>query len=181
MLGLKLRDITEDDGRFKILILRGKGGKSRTVSLAEEVTPHMQAYLKEFHADGASDDPLFYIPHDGIKCPMHESTPAAFIREYGNLAHERDLSFPSGLHVHMFRHSLGTLLYRKGVPLSYIADVLGHACLDTTKIYAKSDPKDLHDVVRKANEEINSKLVAPKQKKKWKGNEDELLRLCGLK
>lgn len=181
LLNLRLRDICDDQGQVTIYIVNGKGGKDRPVPLAKEVVPHLKAYLREFHENSTPDDHLFYVRHHGVKQRMEDSTPAAFVRECAKKAHEKDPSFPEGVHVHMFRHSLGTQLVRKDVPLSYIADLFGHAHLDTTRIYAKSDPKAVAEAVRNANEEINKKMGKPAQGKKWKGKEEDLLKLCGLK
>jgi site-specific recombinase XerD len=39
----------------------------------------------------------------------------------------------------MLRHSLATRLVNEGVPIKSVADVLGHASIDTTAIYTKVD------------------------------------------
>lgn len=40
---------------------------------------------------------------------------------------------------HTFRHTLATRLLGSGVPLTGVADVLGHRCVETTTIYTKVD------------------------------------------
>ncbi len=40
---------------------------------------------------------------------------------------------------HVLRHTLATQMVRSGVALKEVADVLGHAQLETTAIYAKLD------------------------------------------
>jgi integrase len=40
---------------------------------------------------------------------------------------------------HLLRHSLATRMVNVGVPIKTIADVLGHASIDTTAIYTKVD------------------------------------------
>ena len=102
------------------------------------------------------------------------------VKEYGKKAHNADGSFPENIHVHMFRHSLGTQLVRNGVPLPYISDLFGHAQLETTRIYAKNDPKDVSNAIEEANKDINKKLGKHKEGKKWANKEDKLLALCGL-
>jgi site-specific recombinase XerD len=39
----------------------------------------------------------------------------------------------------MLRHSLATRLVNRGVPIKQIADLFGHASIDTTAIYSKVD------------------------------------------
>jgi site-specific recombinase XerD len=43
----------------------------------------------------------------------------------------------------MLRHSLATRMVNAGVPIKSVADVLGHASIDTTAIYTKVDEKTL--------------------------------------
>ena len=47
---------------------------------------------------------------------------------------------------HMLRHSLATQMVNAGVPIKSVADVLGHASIDTTAIYTKLDTLTLADV-----------------------------------
>ena len=46
----------------------------------------------------------------------------------------------------MLRHSLASRLVNEGVPIKQIADVLGHASIDTTAIYTKVDVRSLSSV-----------------------------------
>jgi integrase/recombinase XerC len=43
---------------------------------------------------------------------------------------------------HVLRHTFGTDLVRSGVDLVTVAELLGHASLDTTRIY--TNPRELH-------------------------------------
>ena len=47
---------------------------------------------------------------------------------------------------HMLRHSLATRMVNVGVPIGEIADLLGHASIDTTAIYTKVDVNHLTSV-----------------------------------
>ena len=68
-----------------------------------------------------------------------------------------------------------------GHTLKDVADLLGHKQMETTRIYAKSDPRAVEQAVRDANEDINRKMGKPAEGRKWRGKEDDLLELCGLK
>ncbi len=181
LLDIRLKDIIDDNGNVIILIHKGKGNKSRYVPVPDAVVKHLKSYLREFHPDNIQNDFLFYISHNGNRLRMDNSTAEAFVKTYGQKAYTIDESFPKNLHPHMFRHSLGTALYRKGVPLSYIADLFGHESLDSTKIYSKSDIKILHKKVSEVNKDINNKIGKVKTGKLWVGKENELLKICGLK
>ena len=51
-----------------------------------------------------------------------------------------------GAGAHMLRHSLATRLVNEGVSIKSVADVLGHAHIDTTAIYTKVDTTTLATV-----------------------------------
>jgi len=44
---------------------------------------------------------------------------------------------------HLLRHSLATRMVNQAVPIKQIADMLGHASIDTTAIYTKVDTTHL--------------------------------------
>ncbi len=46
----------------------------------------------------------------------------------------------------LLRHTAATRMLARGVPFHIISDVLGHASVDTTRIYAQVDLKGLRSV-----------------------------------
>ena len=48
--------------------------------------------------------------------------------------------------LHSLRHTLATRLLEKGTPFTTIAEILGHASLESTRIYAKADIEALRSV-----------------------------------
>jgi len=54
---------------------------------------------------------------------------------------------PSKRGSHMLRYTLATLLVNRGVSYKEAADILGHDCIETTRIYAKTDLNSLRKVV----------------------------------
>jgi len=64
-------------------------------------------------------------------------------------------------------------LYRAGMPLSYIAEFLGHVNENTTDIYASADIQMLRDALEKADPELTKEIP------QWK-DEESLKKLCGL-
>jgi len=50
--------------------------------------------------------------------------------------------------INLLRHSLATRLIRKGASLKEIADLMGHRCLEATRIYAKLDLDSLRQVAQ---------------------------------
>jgi len=53
---------------------------------------------------------------------------------------------------HSSRHSLASLLEKRGVPLRYIQELLGHADLETTKIYLINTSETIREVGMKISE-----------------------------
>jgi integrase len=64
-------------------------------------------------------------------------------------------------------------LYKAGMPLSYVAEFLGHVNVNTTDIYASADV----EMLRKALEKTDPGLVD--ETPHWK-EEESLKKLCGL-
>ena len=64
---------------------------------------------------------------------------------------------------HSSRHSLATLLEKRGVPLRYIQKLLGHADLETTKIYLVDTAKTIREVGMKISEAMENGLPAQKE------------------
>ena len=70
-------------------------------------------------------------------------------------------------------------MYKKGIPISYIRDFLGHSSIETTSIYSYADEETITNALESVNfEGIIGKTVT--RQKKWKGKEQYLLDFCGL-
>ena len=176
ILDLTLNCIIRDGSRVKI-ILHGKGDKTRSVPLLGQTVHHLDAYLKEFHKQGTRADYLFYTIHDSKHTKMKQGTVDYFLKKYGSLAKEKNENFPEGLHTHMLRHSIAMAMYKKGIPISYIRDFLGHSSIETTTVYSYADEETITKALESVNDTVNS---LPMPKKGWKGHEQYLIALCGL-
>jgi len=62
------------------------------------------------------------------------------------------------IHAHLFRHSIAVHLLRGGADIRYIQEFLGHADLDTTKIYLRLVPGHLKADYDRAMPEVDVKL-----------------------
>ena len=175
LIDLKLKDL-ETNGDYTIVRIHGKGDKTRKIPLLPETIDHLNVYLSEFHPDNYSEDFLFYTVHNNTKTQMKPGTVDAFLKKYAIQVQEKDSYFPKVLHCHMFRHSIAMAMYKKGVPISYIKDFLGHSSLESTKIYSYADDATIITALKSVNhEEVNQA-----SNKKWKNHEVELLKFCGL-
>lgn len=178
LLDLRLNCIIRGDISVRVRI-HGKGNKTRYVPLLGATVKHLDAYLERFHKGSPLNDLLFYTIHDAQKTQMKAGTVDYFLKKYGKLAHEADIAFPEGLHAHMFRHSIAMAMHKKGIPISYIRDFLGHSSIETTSVYSYSDEETITKALESVNFEGTIGTIVAKQKN-WKGKEQYLLEFCGL-
>jgi site-specific recombinase XerD len=91
---------------------------------------------------------------------VRHMVPIAPFVESNNLWEVMDRAFkaaglepPPGQHgFYLLRHTAATRMLARGVPFDTISDVLGHASVDTTRIYAKVDIKGLRSVALSVGE-----------------------------
>ena len=182
LLDLRLRSIIWNKKTNIQIRIQGKGKKQRLVPLLGKTVEHLDAYLEEFH-DGrsmANDEYLFFTIHKKKKTQMQQGTVDSFLKIYSRAASEIDPLFPESIHAHMLRHSVAMAMYKKGIPISYIRDFLGHTSVETTSVYAYADDLTICEALEKVSNSIDATGQTIK-KKNWKEDEKLLLTLCGLK
>src|SRR5664279_2218022 len=135
----ELADLTVRDIRLDhpaMAALTGKGRKTRHVPIDANTTALLAAYLAERHLDGPGheDHPVFVNQH---RTKLSRGGIAWILRKYQTRAADPALA-NAHLSPHVLRHSRAIHLYDAGVPLPYIRDLLGHADLATTEIYARA-------------------------------------------
>lgn len=178
LLNLKLGDIIRTEAFVKVRIF-GKGSKVRYVPLVQSAVKHLDAYIKEFHPFSTkSEEFLFYTIHNHQNTQMTPGTVDYMLKKYARSAYDTDEDFPKNLHAHMLRHSVAMAMYKKGIPISYIKDFLGHSSLDTTAIYSYADDETIVKALESVDHESSNNKG--KATKNWKGQEKELLKFCGL-
>lgn len=133
--------------------LLGKGRKYRNIPLMEKTIRHLKRYLEEFHGScQKSDSPLFYAKTHGM---LHELSSDSFekmIKRYAARCRTEGFQMPENVHCHMVRKTRAMDLYREGVPLTHIQQLLGHENISTTSgFYAFATL----DVLAKAIEAAN--------------------------
>jgi integrase/recombinase XerD len=180
ILDLKLKDLHLKD-QTPCIYLTGKGDKTRAVPVMDKTIAHLQEYLRAFHPDGdlKDDQYLFYTLIKGMKGKMSEDNVSCFLKRYAQSAHQVCSEVPLRMHAHLFRHTRAMHLYQTGIPLSYIKDFLGHASVNTTDMYAYADVS----MMRAALEKIGTQGVEQTSNTvpMWQGNDEMILKLCGLK
>jgi site-specific recombinase XerD len=136
ILSMKLRDL-RILVQYPIAYLHGKGRKTRTVPMLTKTIQHCERYLRQFHPGESMDSekPLFYTVIHGKQQPMSQDIVALFLKKYSVMAHSICAEVPAHIHAHMLRHTRAMHLYHQGMPMMLLSEYLGHASVDTTKIY----------------------------------------------
>lgn len=136
--------------------LLGKGSKKRIVPLDETSMDLVSRYIKENSLDDCSKRafPLFF------NC-WGEKLSAAGItyilgKYYSMAKKDHDDLFPDRISPHVLRHSKAMHLLQSGVNLVYIRDILGHASIKTTEIYARADSKYKREALEKAYIDVST-------------------------
>ena len=156
------------DKPFTIQIT-GKGNKTRIVPLLEEQVKILRNYLTEFDLlkHHARPYPLFF---NSRYEKLTRAGVTHILLKYANKARKRDPKLiPGKLSCHTLRSSKAMHLLQAGVNLVYIRDILGHASVQTTEIYARADSKLKREAIEKAYID-----VAPKEEPFWENNENLL-------
>lgn len=135
----EVQNVNRDDIDFKSgeCTVIGKGNKERTVYISEK----SMYYIKEYIMSRKDNmEQLFVNNHGGrlskesIRMRLHKIGVAAHV---------------DNVHPHRCRRTVATNLARKGVPIQYIQQILGHAKLDTTMIYCICDQKNVRNEYNK--------------------------------
>ena len=125
---LKPGDVDLRAGEVRLF---GKGGKERIVPIHELACSRVRAYLDAARPQLLVKGP---VPEMFVSTRGNPMTPAALRRVFHDRARAAGLD-PS-LHPHDMRHAFATDLVEGGADLRSVQDMLGHASLSTTQIYA---------------------------------------------
>ena len=122
------------------LRLIGKGEKSRTVPVHAKLREALAAWLAERPSWPGSETPALFLGRRGTRL----TTDAI-----GDVieAITRAAGLDDHVTVHTLRHTFGTSLVRDGVDLVTVAQLMGHARLETTRAYTQPSQADLERAI----------------------------------
>jgi len=141
-LALKRHDVPAP-GQEGVIVVTGKGGKSRMVPVLQPVLRLIADYISLCPPDLPGGGPLFIGAKGGPLSPRIIQLAMAALRGALGLS---DSATP-----HALRHSFATHLLNRGGDLRAIQELLGHASLSTTQIYTGVDTERLMEVYRSAH------------------------------
>ena len=141
-LGLRRRDVPLP-GAGDVLIVTGKGNKTRMVPVLQNVLTLIQDYVAMCPHPLAPEGPIFVGARGGpLKARIIQLTMERL---------RGALGLPDSATPHALRHSFATHLLSRGGDLRAIQELLGHSSLSTTQIYTGIDSERLLEVYRSAH------------------------------
>ncbi|MBR1279050.1 tyrosine recombinase XerC [Bradyrhizobium sp. AUGA SZCCT0283] len=141
-LGLKRRDVPKP-GEGDVLIVTGKGNKTRMVPVLQNVLVLIADYVAMCPHSLAPAGPIFVGARGGPLSPRIIQLTMERLRGA--------LGLPDSATPHALRHSFATHLLSRGGDLRAIQELLGHASLSTTQIYTGIDSERLLEVYKSAH------------------------------
>jgi integrase/recombinase XerC len=136
-LGLRRRDVPAP-GEGDVIIVTGKGNKTRMVPVLRNVLQLVADYIGQCPHRLPPDGPLFVGARGGRLSPRIIQLTMERLRGA--------LGLPDSATPHALRHSFATHLLGRGGDLRAIQELLGHASLSTTQVYTGIDAERLLSV-----------------------------------
>jgi len=169
----EMADLTVEDVRLDVpatVKITGKGGKTRIVPLMEPTANIVRSYISDCGLTGSGKRSYPLFPNRGGKKFTRAGIKYILDKYVESAKTENPGILPDIISPHSFRHSKAMHLLHAGVNLVYIRDILGHADLKTTEIYARIDG----EMKRKALEEAFTNTVPTEETPLWQ-QDGELL------
>ena len=141
---LLLVDVDYNDGFIRVNA--GKGRKDRVVPLGKIACRYLENYIKGVRPELIKDpyNNHLFLSLKGNK--LSKNMVWEIVKGYTKKAKLKKTVSP-----HTFRHTCATLMLRNKANIRHIQELLGHASLDSTQIYASVSITDLKEVHSKCH------------------------------
>lgn len=152
-----------------VVILHGKGDKTRHVPIMPRTVNLLRSYLASYRKNPGiayGENPLFFNCRGE---PLSRWGVSYIINKYVEKAQASgDLRVGFPITPHTFRHSKAMHMLHAGINLFYIRDILGHVDVSTTEIYARADT----EMKRKAIEASCKDILPDEDFRDWNESSD---------
>lgn len=139
------------DVRNPYMTVIGKGRKIRNVPLTNKTVLHLKNHLSEFHKE-SKDEYLFYSFLDNKPHQLSTDSISLILKHAAKTAKEKCDPVPDRVHCHMLRKTKAIDLYKDGVPLPFIMQILGHESMSTTSgFYAFATLEMMSEALNKSH------------------------------
>lgn len=130
---------SHDNNEYRFIVIKGKGQKERLVPLRANVLDLLNKYI----SSETQKDQKYLFSSNGKENHITRRTIENIIKKSALKA----CIEPSKVSPHTMRHSFATHLLQKGLDIREIQELLGHASINTTAIYAKINIKNRKEVL----------------------------------
>ena len=142
LLNIKLEDLNLSEKSLKVF---GKGKKMRIVPLLKTVTDSIREYLVfRNEKKGSGSGNYLLISKNGVK--LKENVVYWVVNRYFGQVSDKVKKSP-----HILRHSFATHLLNEGADLDAVKELLGHASLASTQVYAHNNMAELKKAHKNAH------------------------------
>lgn len=158
--GLRLAELTGLDVRYQRqqhnaaagwldreaaeVMVRGKGGKQRSVPVGRQALAALDAWLHARPRLAADGETALFVGVRGARI-----SPRVVQRQLAQWAQQAGV--PSHVHPHVLRHSFASHILQSAQDLRAVQEMLGHASISTTQIYTRLDFQHLAAVYDRAH------------------------------
>lgn len=130
LIDLRMRDIDFDRGT--VFVRSGKGAKDRYVPIGERALFWLRLYIELVRPKFSAGSETDYLFLSSVATPLCPDWLSRKVRRY--LA-KAEINKKGSCH--LLRHSVATLMLEGGADIRYVAEMLGHARLETTQRYTR--------------------------------------------
>lgn len=142
--GLRIRDVNLTTGELRLRDTKDTRARrskktrvGRVVWIEGAALDALRAYWTDRQAYDHEPDAYYFLTRTGERVSNR-----AFRAAYERYAERAGLP-PEKRHPHVLRHTAGTDLARRGVPLHIVQAVLGHSSLRSTEVYLHASAVDV--------------------------------------
>ncbi|WP_390241048.1 tyrosine-type recombinase/integrase [Vibrio sp. R78045] len=144
LMELSVSSLLEESGEYSLKVL-GKNDKERLVPLSDDVYFHLLTWCRLRDEHNLETDSLFVTMRKGGN---PESKAFKARSSIFRIVRQRCLEvFEFKIAPHDLRRTMATLLYKSGVEVSVIQDLMGHSNISTTHRYITKDKQVFKDAV----------------------------------